>query len=65
MKIAKPFIKKRVKKYLDDPDTRDTLVDLINEKLDIPNVSEEMEEEYLKTQYDLLNMIIMDFVEDL
>ena len=62
IKLLKPVIKKQAIKYLRD--NQEKWVDLINEKLDIPNMDEAAEQEMLNKQYDLIETILGDVVEE-
>lgn len=48
-KIIKPFLKRRLKKEIEG--NRDTIVTLLNSRLDLPKLSEEEERKLLEQVY--------------
>ena len=65
LKMVKPFVKNRIEKLLDDPEIKELVVSKINEKMDMPNVTEEREKELLEVMYTTVEILIKDIIEEI
>ena len=54
IKLIKPFIKKAIKRELENKDSRDRLVALVNAKVDLPKLNEQEEAKLLEQLYIVL-----------
>jgi hypothetical protein len=62
-KMVWPKIKQEILKYIKSEETQKKYVDLINKKLDIPNLSEEAETKLLNQVYDAGQEALVEVVE--
>jgi len=54
LKFVKPFIKRQIIKQINDVETRAKLIIMINEKINIPKLTEVEEERLISQIYDAL-----------
>lgn len=62
-KMVWPRIKQEILKYIKSEEVQKKYVDLINKKLDIPNLSEESETKLLNQVYDAGQAALAEVVE--
>lgn len=64
-KFVKPFVKKQAIKYVENDANQEKIIDLLNQKVDLPNMTEEAEELLLNQVYDALQIAIVDMIEEI
>lgn len=65
IKIFKPLLKRKANKLLSDENYQQKIVNLVNKKIDIPNIDEKAEEVALNQIYDTFQLLLKDFIEEL
>lgn len=65
IKLAKPFFKKSIIEYVESDYYQQEVIKLVNEKVDLPNMTEEAEEKIYNQIYDTLQIAIVDMIEEI
>lgn len=65
LKLLKPFIKRYITKKLADEDMQNTAIGIINEKIDIPKLTEKQEEKLLNQIYDALEEALIEIIDQI
>lgn len=63
VKMAKPLIKRVLKKEIEKESNKVKLANMANEKLDIPKLEEDEEQKLFESLYDVLGEYILKVVE--
>ena len=65
LKLFKPFLKGIAIKEIENEKYRSLISEKINAKIDIPNITEKEEAEYIDIIYDVVQIMLVDIVEDI
>jgi hypothetical protein len=63
VKFAWPKVKKYLLQYVESNEYQELLINKVNEKIDIPNVSEKSEKKLLNQIYDAGQEVAIEFIE--
>ncbi|MFW6130575.1 MAG: hypothetical protein ACOC56_05260 [Atribacterota bacterium] len=63
LKMVWPLIKKKVIEYIESEEWQKKLVERINDKLDIPRISEATEKKIINQMYDAAQELAVEFVD--
>lgn len=63
LKMVWPLIKKKVIEYIESEEWQKKLVERINDKLDIPRISETTEKKIINQMYDAAQELAVEFVD--